>query len=55
MNCTIEYTNYHYSTNTFIYYSIIIGTIINTLYLCMTNNKINNLIKEIKPPTYSTA
>ena len=54
MNCTIEYADYLYSTNTLIYYSIIIGTIFNTLYLCTTNKKINNLIKDIKPPTYST-
>ena len=53
MNCTIDY-DIVYSTDTFIYSCILIGTMFNTLYLCITNNKINNLIKEIKPPIYST-
>jgi hypothetical protein len=54
MNCTLENTDYLYSVNIIIY-SIIVGTIFNTFYLCMTNKKINYLIKDIKPPTYSTA
>ena len=40
------------NTNIFIYSSFLIG-VLNTLYIYVTNNRINKLIKDNKPPTYT--